>query len=196
MDKLFNKYYDRLMQPLETKIFGRIRKQLLSKAKGKVLEIGSGTGINFLYYEFADQVIAIEPDPMMLEQSLIKAREATVPIEVVPGDAQNLPYPTNSFDSIVGTLVLCTIPDPAKALAEIHRVCKPEGTILIFEHVRLNHLVLGKIQDWLTPVWKRLCVGCHLNRNTLETVEQAGFRVVQTTSMCRELFLVIEARIK
>ncbi|NTZ19050.1 class I SAM-dependent methyltransferase [Paenibacillus sp. JMULE4] len=132
----------------------------------------------------------------LFQEQLIKAREATVPIEVVPGDAQKLPYPTNSFDSIVGTLVLCTIPDPAKALAEIHRVCKPEGTILIFEHVRLNHLVLGKIQDWLTPVWKRLCVGCHLNRNTLETVEQAGFRVVQTTSMCRELFLVIEARIK
>lgn len=88
MDKLFSKYYDRLMQPLETKIFGRIRKQLLCNAKGKVLEIGSGTGINFMYYEHADQVVAIEPDPIMLE-SLIRAREALVPIEVIPGDAQN-----------------------------------------------------------------------------------------------------------
>lgn len=193
MDKLFSKYYDRLMQPLETKIFGSIRKQLLYKAKGNVLEIGSGTGINFMYYEHADQVVAIEPDPIMLEQSLMRAREALVPIEVTPGDAQKLPYPTNSFDSIVGTLVFCTIPDPMTALAEIHRVCKPEGTILLFEHVRLNHTVLGKMQDWLTLVWKRICAGCHLNRNTLETVEQAGFRVVQTTWMYRNLFLVIEA---
>lgn len=177
MGKWFPKLYDTLMGPLERRGIQDIRKTLIQKASGKVLEIGSGTGLNFPHYQRAESVVAIDPEPLMRKQSLLRANQATVPVEVIVAGAEELPFSNNSFDTVVGTLVLCTIPDPQRALYEIRRVCKPNGQVLLFEHVKINHLVLGRIQDWLTPIWKRLCDGCHLNRNTLELVKQTGFRV-------------------
>jgi ubiquinone/menaquinone biosynthesis C-methylase UbiE len=193
MGTWFERWYDRLMGPLEKRGFGKIRESLLSKAEGRVLEIGSGTGFNFPYYEKADEVIAIEPQALMLEKSLERAKHSRVPITVISADAERLPFPDNHFDTVVGILVLCTIPDPEKALTEIRRVCKPDGKVLLFEHVRLNNPFLGPLQDWLTPVWKRLCDGCHLNRNTLDTVKHAGFNVVRIERFYRNIFLVVEA---
>jgi len=192
MGKWFPRLYDTLMEPLERKGFREIRKNLIQKIEGKVLEIGSGTGFNFPYYEIAQKVMAIEPEPLMREQSIPRAMKANVPIEVISANAEELPFPDDSFDTVVGTLVLCTIPDPAKALKEIRRVCKPDGQVLFFEHVRLNHPVLGRLQDLLTPLWKRLCDGCHLNRNTLELVKRAGFKVIRIEKYYKALFLVIK----
>ncbi|GAB7388557.1 class I SAM-dependent methyltransferase [Bacillaceae bacterium] len=193
MGTFFAKYYDVFMEPLERRRFRDIRKKLVGKARGKVLEIGSGTGLNFPYYEQAETVIAIEPEPYMRKKSVARAQKAHVPIKVMDGDAQNLPFPDDSFDTVVATLVLCTIPDPVLALREIRRVCKPEGRVLLFEHVRLNHPIWGSLQDWLTPIWKRLCDGCHLNRNTLEWIEKAGLRVIRLEKYSKDIFLVIEA---
>ncbi|MDA8235296.1 MAG: methyltransferase domain-containing protein [Clostridia bacterium] len=192
MGKWFPRLYDTLMEPLERKKFREIRKNLLQNVEGKVLEIGSGTGFNFPFYQQAQKVIAIEPEPLMRDQSLPRATKANVPIEVILADAEELPFPADTFDAVVGTLVLCTIPNPSKALKEIRRVCKPEGQVLFFEHVRLNHPVLGRLQDLLTPIWKHLCDGCHLNRNTLELIRQAGFKVVHVERYYNELFLVIK----
>ena len=192
MGKWFPRLYDTLMEPLERKGFREIRKKLIQKIEGKVLEIGSGTGFNFPYYEQAQKVMAVEPEPLMREQSIPRAMKANVPIEVIAANAEELPFPDDSFDAVVGTLVLCTIPDPAKALKEIRRVCKPDGQVLFFEHVRLNHPVLGGLQDLLTPLWKRLCDGCHLNRNTLELVKRAGFKVIRIEKYYKALFLVIK----
>lgn len=194
MSRFFNTYYDTLMKPLERRAFHAIRKQLLEQARGTVLEIGAGTGINFSYYRHADKVTAVEPEPSMLEQSLIRAQLSDIPIEVIRAGAEKLPFHPNSFDCVVGTLVFCTIPDPHAALAEIRRVCKPDGKILLFEHVRLDHPVWGKLQDWLTPSWKRLCGGCHLNRRSLEWVERAGFKVISIEWIYRRLFLIVEAK--
>lgn len=116
-----------------------------------------------------------------------------MPVEVILAGAEELPFADNSFDTAIGTLVLCTIPDPLRALEEIRRVCKPNGQVLLFEHVKVNHPVLGRIQDWLTPVWKRLCDGCHLNRKTLGSVNQTGFRVTNIERHYKDIFLVIEA---
>ncbi|MFC4765998.1 class I SAM-dependent methyltransferase [Effusibacillus consociatus] len=193
MCKWFTRLYDTLMEPLERRGFREIRKNLVRKAEGKVLEIGSGTGLNFPFYEKAEQVIAIEPEPLMREKSIPRVTAARVRIEVISAGAEDLPFPDNSFDTVVGTLVLCTIPDSYKAMEEIRRVCKPDGKVLFFEHVRLNHPVLCRLQDWLTPVWKRLCDGCHLNRNTLELIGQIGFEVIRVEGYARDLFLVIEA---
>lgn len=190
----FPKWYDTLMGPLEKRGFQQIRKTLIGKAQGRVLEIGSGTGANFSYYDvLVEEVIALEPNSIMREKSMVRAGQATAPIEVISGDAENLPFMDNVFDTVIGTLVLCTIPDPAKALAEIRRVCKPEGNILFFEHVRIHDSILGSLQDWLTPLWKRVCDGCHLNRNSLDSIKLAGFKVVRLEKHYRKIFLVVEA---
>lgn len=193
MGKWFPKFYDSLMGPLERGSFQPIRKQLIQNVHGQVLEVGSGTGINFPYYLQAEKVIAIEPAPLMRDQSLNRAANAHVPIEVITARAEELPFPDDSFDVVVSTLVFCTIPDPIKALEEVKRACKPNGTVLFFEHVRLNHRFLGRLQDWLTPVWKRLCDGCHLNRDTLEVINQVGFKVIHVKRYYKDIFLVIEA---
>jgi ubiquinone/menaquinone biosynthesis C-methylase UbiE len=192
MGKWFSRLYDPLMEPLERRGFGDIRKKLIGKAKGEVLEIGSGTGFNFPYYKQAEQVIAIEPEPLMIKKSLPRAKSALVPIDVISADAEKLPFPDDTFDTVVGTLVLCTIPDVQKALNEIRRVCKPDGQVLFFEHVRLDHPFLGRLQDWLTPAWKHLCEGCHLNRNTLAMIKDAGFKIIRVERHFKDIFLVIE----
>ncbi|MDR6226851.1 class I SAM-dependent methyltransferase [Desmospora profundinema] len=193
MGKWFATFYDMWMGPLERKAFGRIRKKLLVKARGKVLEIGSGTGLNFPHYRHAVTVTAVEPDPTMVRLSEQRAKNTPVPIQIITAGAEDLPFPDDSFDTVVGTLVLCTIPDPDKALREIRRVCRPGGRILFFEHVRVTHPILGRIQDWLTPVWKRFCDGCHLNRHTLEQIERSGLHVIRVERYFQDIFLVIEA---
>lgn len=191
----FPKLYDHLMEPLERSGLRRIRQQLLKEAQEKVLEIGSGTGANFPFYDpvRVQCVIAVEPAEQMRRRSLAKIEQAAVPVDVVAAGAENLPFPDAFFDTVVGTLVFCTIPDPEKALQEVRRVCKPGGKVLIFEHVRLESPFLARLQDLLTPVWKRLCDGCHLNRNTLQLVRRSGLQVKRVESFYRDLFLVIEA---
>jgi ubiquinone/menaquinone biosynthesis C-methylase UbiE len=193
MGKLFSKVYDTLMHPLEQKGFAEIRKNLIQHAQGEVLEIGSGTGLNFPFYEQAEKVFAIEPEPSMRDRSLSRAKQACVPIDVVLAGAEELPFKDNSFDTVVGTLVLCTIPNPLMALEEVKRVCKSDGKILFLEHVKLDRPLLGRMQDWLTPIWKHLCDGCHLNRNTLEMVNHAGFKVVRINRYYKNIFVEIEA---
>jgi ubiquinone/menaquinone biosynthesis C-methylase UbiE len=192
MSRWFSKVYDSMMVPLEQKGLAEIRKNLIRHAQGKVLEIGSGTGLNFPYYEQAENVTAIEPEEFMRERSLSRASRSHVPIDVILADAEILPFRDNTFDTVVGTLVLCTIPSPLKALEEVRRVCKPGGKILVLEHVRLDRPILGRIQDWLTPVWKHLCDGCHLNRNTLDLVSKAGFKIVRVKRYYKNIFLEIE----
>lgn len=194
MGKWFPRLYDTLMGPFERRGFGAIRRQLIQKASGEVLEIGSGTGLNFPFYVNAKKVTAIEPEPLMKQLSLPRAQQAHVHIEVLSADAENLPFPDNHFDSVVCTLVLCTIPDPIKALEEISRVCKPDGQLFLFEHVKMDHHpFLGQLQERLTPLWRRLCDGCHLNRPTLELVKQAGFKVIHIKRYYKDIFLVAEA---
>ncbi|MCZ8524003.1 MULTISPECIES: class I SAM-dependent methyltransferase [Paenibacillus] len=194
MSTLFERHYDALMGWLEKRGFARIRAELLEEATGRVLEVGSGTGLNFPLYRNCDRVVALEPSEAMRRASLERARHAAVPIEPVTGDAQKLPFAAGSFDTVVGTLVLCTIGDPAQALAEMRRVCKPGGTLLLFEHVRLDHPVLGRLQDWLTPAWKRLCDGCRLNRDTVGTLQQAGFEMLHIERYYKGIFVTVVAR--
>jgi ubiquinone/menaquinone biosynthesis C-methylase UbiE len=185
--------YDTMMAPLERGGFQAIRKQLLRQARGKVLEIGAGTGINFPYYTAAAHVIALDPEPSMVERSLPRATQAAVPIDVIVARAEALPFPDHTFDTVVGTLVFCTIPDPRQALCELRRIGTPAGTALFFEHVRVHRPLVSRLQEWLTPVWKRLAGGCHLNRDTLTLITQAGFDVTRIEPHYKGLFLVIEA---
>jgi ubiquinone/menaquinone biosynthesis C-methylase UbiE len=181
------------MNPLEKKKFKRIRKELLSKATGNVLELGSGTGINFPFYQKAEKVTAIEPSHYMIERSFSKLKESVVPIEVVQASAEKLPFAENTFDTVVATLVFCTIPDPEKAILEMKRVCKFEGKILLFEHVRMQNRLLSTLQDWLTPAWKKICDGCCLNRNTLDLIRAHDISIMKVQQYYGDLFIFAEA---
>lgn len=186
--------YDVAMKPLEKTRFERIRAGLVRKAQGKVLEIGFGTGANFRYYRNVERVDAIEPNPAMAKQAMKRIKKIRTPIYAYQAKAEELPFPDNSFDSVVATLVFCTIPEPERALQEIRRASKPGAKVLLFEHVKMDQKVLGKTQEALTPLWKKVCDGCHLNRDTLQLVKRSGLDIEKVTSYYGGLFLTIECR--
>lgn len=181
--------YDFFMDPIEKKFLNRLRKNLLSKAQGKILEIGSGTGVNFELYEDHD-VVAIEPDERLRTESLKKIDNKK--IKVISGDAENLEFKDDEFDTVVVMLVLCTIPDPKRSLLEIRRVCKEGGKILVLEHVKHKNKILAVIQDILTPIWKKIAMGCHLNRKTIDVIEDMGFNITKKEYHIGDNFALVE----
>jgi ubiquinone/menaquinone biosynthesis C-methylase UbiE len=170
--------YDLINRRAERHILGPIRRQLLSDLTGRVLEVGSGTGANLAYYPRATQVVATEPDPFMLRRARKRAHEVRSDIELHQAPAEALPFADQSFDALVVTLVLCTVEDPQRALAEMRRVLKPEGTLRFIEHVRADGR-FGRLQDILAPAWSRIGAGCHPNRRTADSISAAGFDIVQ-----------------
>lgn len=190
----FPHIYDVAMKPLEKMRFEKIRGGLVQKAQGKVLEIGFGTGANFRYYGNVERVDAIEPNPAMGKQAVKRIKKARTPITTYRAKAEELPFADNSFDTVVATLVFCTIPDPERALQEIRRVSRPGAKILMFEHVKMDQKIFGKTQEALTPIWKKICDGCHLDRDTLLLVKQSGLDIQKVTSFYGGLFLTIESR--
>lgn len=170
--------YDRVMNRMDRRGGAEHRRRLIEEAVGQVLEIGAGTGRNFRWYRNATQVAALEPDQGMRERAERAARSAPVPVDVVEGDAMELPFPDSSFDTVVASLVLCTIPDPGRALAEARRVLRTGGTLRFYEHVRDERIAKARWQDRLERPWGWYARGCHPNRDTVDTIRAAGFRVV------------------
>lgn len=171
--------YDWLTRGGERRLLGKIRLGLVGAASGRILELGAGTGANFPYYEWdrVTSVVATEPDPYMLRRARERARRYGLPIELHQYPAEALPFPDASFDTVVATLVFCTVADPRRALTEIRRVLTPGGSFRFVEHVRAPGGLAASLQDLIDPVWTRLAAGCHLNRQTTATVEAAGFEV-------------------
>jgi ubiquinone/menaquinone biosynthesis C-methylase UbiE len=194
LSSTFPKWYDFFMGPLERGKFKRVRRDLLKSATGKVLEIGSGTGVNFPLYRNADHVIAIEPSQHMIDQSQSKRQLAVVPIEMVNASAEKLPFEDHTFDTVVATLVFCTIPNVDESINELKRVCKPNGKILLFEHVKMENTVLSSMQEGLTPLWKKICDGCCLNRETLQAFTSQGLKIERVEKFYKDLFIVAELR--
>ncbi len=193
MSRQFANWYDFFMSPLEKRKFQRIRAELLTKASGRVLELGSGTGINFPLYKEVEEVDAIEPNPYMIKRSFAKRKKSVIPINMVQASAEDLPFEDNSFDTVVATLVFCTIPNMEKAIDEIKRVCKPEAKILLFEHVKMDNPFLVKLQDLLTPAWKKFCDGCCLNRETINVFEANNLPIIKMQKYYNGLFVSAEA---
>ncbi|MFD0048940.1 class I SAM-dependent methyltransferase [Actinomycetes bacterium NPDC127524] len=192
MSKAFAKWFDFFMTPIEKTKFKLIRQNLLIKAKGSVLEIGSGTGTNFPYYSEDVKVIAIEPSQDMIDRSKKKKDRSAANIQIQKESAETLPFQDGTFDTVVATLVLCTIPDPEQSLKEMKRVCKAGGRILVFEHVKMDNPLLYKIQMRLTPYWKRICDGCCLDRDTEKTIKEVGFDIVEKKEFYNGLFVQLE----
>jgi ubiquinone/menaquinone biosynthesis C-methylase UbiE len=175
--RLFAALYDRMNAAAERRWMGKRRVNLLADAHGVVLEIGGGTGANLPYYQDIERLVIAEPDPFMREKLRPKLTQARVPVEISDADAQRLPFADESFDTVVSTLVFCTIPDPQAALMEIRRVLRPaRGRLLFLEHVRGEGKV-ARWQDRVQPLWSWLLAGCHPNRDTVANVEATGFRV-------------------
>lgn len=168
----FSAIYDRLFKASEEAGLRRMRADLVAAAKGRVLELGAGTGANVeLYPESVAELVLVEPDPHMTKRLREKLAEWGRDAEVVEASAERLPFEDSSFDTAVVTLVLCTVPNPEAALAEIDRVLKPGGQLLFIEHVRSERPGLARWQDRLERPWRFLGDGCHCNRDTVATID-------------------------
>ena len=161
---------------MRNRLLGPYRERIIDAAEGRVLEIGVGSGLNLpLYTDRVAEVLGLEPHPKLLEMASQKSGH--VPVRLVEGSAESIPVDTASIDTVVTTWTLCTIPDVVKALAEMRRILKPGGQLLLVEHGLAPDEKVRKGQHRLTPLWKRLAGGCHLDRPTANLVEAAGFRM-------------------
>ena len=179
---IFARFYDRMFDSIEKAGLAEMRAELLSEARGRTLELGAGTGLNLPHY--TDSVTALvltEPDPHMATRLRARLQREGAPAGIDAGvdeaSAEELPYDDGSFDTVVSTLVLCTVPDPARALAEVRRVLAPGGLLIFVEHVRAEGGVRAWMQDRLERPWGFFAGGCHPNRPTGELLGDAGLRV-------------------
>ncbi|TJY72580.1 class I SAM-dependent methyltransferase [Arthrobacter sp. CAU 1506] len=172
---LFAAQYDAAMRQAEHEELASRRAALLSGLNGIVYDVGAGTGANLRHFPPSCQVTAVEPDPNMRKR--LEAKVGSVGnVRVVAAGAEALQAEDASVDAVVFTLVLCSVPDQATALAETRRVLKPEGRLLFLEHVRGTG-AHATFQDLLRPVWSFAAQGCQLNRNTVAAISAAGFNV-------------------
>ena len=156
------------------------KRQLLQPLRGRILEIGPGTGANLAYFSPGITWIGIEPNPAMHPYLRAEARRIGLTVEIREGKAERLPVPDESVDAVVCTLVLCSVDNPAQTLKEVLRVLKPGGHFAFLEHVAAPpYTPLRWRQDFIHPVWQKLGDGCHPNRETWTFIEQAGFQTVQ-----------------
>jgi ubiquinone/menaquinone biosynthesis C-methylase UbiE len=154
------------------------RNRVVSGAKGRVLEVGIGSGLNLSHYgDSADQVIGIDPSEKLLSMAAHGVRRPSLRVTFLKGSAETIPLEDASIDTVVTTWALCTIPDVTTALSEMCRVLKPDGRLLFVEHGRSPDRSVRRWQDRLTPLWKCLGGGCHLNRAISQLIESAGFRI-------------------
>jgi ubiquinone/menaquinone biosynthesis C-methylase UbiE len=154
------------------------RQRVVGAAEGQVLEIGIGSGLNFPFYgPNARRVLGLEPSPELIEMARRAARQSAVPAEFIKGSAEQIPLDARSVDSIVMTWVGCSIPAVAPALREMRRVLRPGGRLLFVEHGRSPEPGIERWQDRLTPLWKHIAGGCHLNRKIVDLLPAAGFRI-------------------
>jgi ubiquinone/menaquinone biosynthesis C-methylase UbiE len=176
--RVFSAVYDRFLESTEEAGLREKRRAALTSARGRTIEIGSGTGANLeLYPEAVTELVLAEPDRHMIKRLRPKARATAPDAEVVQAPAEALPFEDASFDSAVFTLVLCTVPDPGAALAEAARVLKPGGRLLFLEHVRSKSPATARWQDRLLRPWRFFADGCHCNRDTVAAIEASLFSV-------------------
>lgn len=175
---MFARVYARVAEISERRGGAGHRRKLLAGLRGRVIEVGAGSGANFRHYPASiAEVLAVEPEPYLHERAQRAARDATVAVSVAHGDADGLPD-GEPFDAGVVALVLCTVPDQDAALAELYRVIRPGGELRFYEHVRSHSAWEARFQRLAdATLWPRLAGGCHLARDTTAAIERAGFRI-------------------
>jgi ubiquinone/menaquinone biosynthesis C-methylase UbiE len=193
--------YDEIADQYKKKIWfdqyilgvARLRKKLLSKATGKILEVACGTGQNFPLFAPNSEITAVDLSPKMLKLARRNAIEHGLTVNLAVMDAEKLEFPDGSFDTVVSTLSTCTFPDPVKALQEIKRVCRPNGLILLLEHGHSNLPWLANFQDRNEYQHYQDHVGCRWNQDPLDLVQSAGIKVLKIKRSVLGMFHSIEA---
>ena len=178
---LFARFFDRLSKTMEPEV-GPRRDELLAGLRGRVLELGAGNGINFHHYPASvEEVVAVEPEAYLRTKAEAAAATAAVKVTVQPGVAEELPFPDASFDAAVACLVLCSVRDQQRALAELRRVLKPGGELRFLEHVRSEKPGKARVQALAdgSGIWPRVGGGCHSGRDTVAAIAGAGFEVAR-----------------
>lgn len=173
--------YNLFMTPFEKAALGLAREELLRDLSGRVVEVGCGTGVNFGLYPEPEKVLALEPD-----EEMRRVAESVRPpgLDLRQGLAEAIPVPDASVDHLVVTLVFCSVESLMQSLLEARRVLKPEGTLHFLEHVKGDG-IYGRLHDWCTPLWSRIAGGCHLNRETVSVLTEAGFEVIELREVLR-----------
>jgi ubiquinone/menaquinone biosynthesis C-methylase UbiE len=160
--------------------FSIYRRRVIPMAEGRVLEIGVGSGLNLPFYgRNTERVIGIDPSARLLGRARKAAVGSPVAVTLLECSAEAIPLENRSVDTVVSTWTLCTIPDVHRALGELRRVLKPGGRLLFIEHGRSPEPYVCRWQDRLTPVWRRVAGGCHLNRAIGPMIEESGFEIVE-----------------
>jgi ubiquinone/menaquinone biosynthesis C-methylase UbiE len=164
--------YDRMAEASEREGLAARRRELLAAARGRLLEVGAGTGINLEHYpEGIEDLMLVEPERAMARKLEQRIRQLGRTAEIVEANATALPFPDDSFDTVVCTLVLCSVSEPRRALGELRRVLRPDGSLLFLEHVRSDDPHTARLQDRVNPVWRFVANGCNCNRPTLSLIE-------------------------
>jgi ubiquinone/menaquinone biosynthesis C-methylase UbiE len=177
-EHVFSALYDPLLWVAERAGMSKRRKNLLSRASGRVLELGAGTGLNLPHYAAElDGLVLTEPAAPMAARLERRVRRSGRDYEVVAASAERLPFEDDSFDTVVSTLVLCTVDDPRRAIDEIARVLRPGGQLLFLEHVRADSPRLAQWQDRMHRPWHAFAAGCHANRPTVDLLRESPLRV-------------------
>lgn len=178
------RFYDILMAPLETCLLRKQRLKLIPLAKGNVLEIGSGTGVNLRLYDW-DRVKSLTLTDLSVGNRLRRQKaihSESQRINILEADAGQLPFPENSFDTVVFTLLFCSVENVPKALSEVMRVLQPKGQVIFIEHVLPEARPWKDVFNFLTPLWKHLAGGCCLNRKTVNDFRMNGFILTEKKS--------------
>lgn len=173
---MFASVYDRLIAPSERAGLADRRRRLLAGARGRVLEVGGGTGLNLPHYHDVEEVIVLEPDAAMRRRMRDRLAAATVRVEMLDAALEDAPFPPGAFDTIVSTLVLCSVPDIAVALARVRELLSPRGRFLFLEH-GAGTGARRRVQSAATPIWRRIAGGCRLNRDIAGSIRASGLVV-------------------
>ncbi|HYE86956.1 MAG TPA: class I SAM-dependent methyltransferase [Vicinamibacterales bacterium] len=157
--------------------FEPYRRRAAGAARGRILEIGVGSGLNLPLYGAGARVVGVDPSATLLSMARSANADRSQSVELIEGSAESLPLPDHEFDTVVTTWTMCSIPNLPQALAEVRRVLKPDGKLVFAEHGRAPESSVVRWQNALTPVWKRIGGGCHLNRPIDQLIAAAGFRI-------------------
>ena len=186
--------YDFIEAPLEFLRLALWREKLHSCIIGdRALEIGVGTGKNLLYYPSGVKISAIDFSCRMLSRARKKALQNNLKVEFLEMDAQQLAFPDNFFDTVFATFVFCSVPDPVLGLKELRRVCKPDGRLLLLEHMRPGNPVLGFLFDLVNPLVVRM-MGANINRMTIDNIKSAGWQIKIDQKLSSDIVRWIEAK--
>jgi ubiquinone/menaquinone biosynthesis C-methylase UbiE len=159
------------------------RERVVSRAEGRVLEIGIGSGLNLpLYGSTVEEILGLEPAPGMMSMAQRAAARSGQPVTLIAGSAEAIPLEAHSVDTILTTWTLCSIPRAGDALQEMRRVLRPNGQLVFVEHGLSPEANVQRWQERLTPVWRQIGGGCHLNRPIRTLIENAGFRIAELTT--------------